>query len=98
MAMMLPEIVPAREEIIVTTGIFEIAAAIGILINSISRLTGILLIIFFIAILPANIYASIKNVNIEKGTYDGNTIQYLWFRIPLQLFFIGWVYWFIVRD
>ena len=30
----------------------------------------------------------------QNGTYTGNGINYLWFRIPLQIFFILWVYYF----
>jgi uncharacterized membrane protein len=39
-----------------------------------------------------NIYAATQHIDIEKGTFTGPTTPYLWFRIPLQLLFIGWVY------
>lgn len=92
MAMMLPDFVPLRTEIIWLTGILEIAAAIGLLIPGLRMVTSWLLILFFILILPANIYASMHKVNFQEATFDGNGITYLWFRIPLQLFFILWVY------
>ncbi len=92
MEMMLPEFIPFKREVVYATGIFEILAAIGLLINPTYRLTGILLIVFFVLILPSNILASLKEINIEKGTLDGPGLGYLWFRIPLQLFFIGWIY------
>ena len=28
----------------------------------------------------------------QKATVDGNGLNYLWFRIPLQLLFIAWAY------
>jgi uncharacterized membrane protein len=53
-----------------------------------------MLIVFFLSILPANVNAAIKRIDYQKGTSTGKGVQYLWFRVPLQLFFIGWVYYF----
>jgi uncharacterized membrane protein len=94
MAAMLPNIIPFKVGIIYFTGAIEIAAAIGLLISSLKHLTSWMLIIFFIVILPANINAAIKRIDYQKGTNTGNGVRYLWFRVPLQLFFIGWVYYF----
>lgn len=92
MAMMLPESTPYRIALVRFTGVAELAAAIGLLVAQFRVMTGWALIIFFILILPTNIYAAVKHVNIEKGTYDGDTIKYLWFRIPLQIVFMIWVF------
>ena len=92
MTLMLPGFLPYREKIILLTGIIEIAAAIGLLIPSLRFVTAWLLIVFFILILPANVYASIHNVNYQEATFTGNGVTYLWFRIPLQILFILWVY------
>lgn len=96
MAMMLPDFVPYAKEMIYFTGGLEIAAAAGLLIPRLRRVTAWLLIIFFIQILPANIYAAIHQVDYQKGTLEGAGSEYLWFRVPLQLFFILWVYFFIL--
>jgi len=53
---------------------------------------------FFVLILPANIHAAIHHVNLETATNDGNGLNYLWFRIPLQVFYIAWVYFFAVKN
>src|SRR5690625_2073760 len=86
MAMMLPDFVPYAKEMIYFTGGLEIAAAAGLLIPRLRRVTAWLLIIFFIQILPANIYAAIHQVDYQKGTLEGAGSVYLWFRVPLQLF------------
>jgi uncharacterized membrane protein len=78
------------------TGIIEFAAAIGLQIAGLRVLTGWLLIIFFILVLPANIYAATKHIDYQKGTTDGKGLNYLWFRVPLQLIFILWVYFSLV--
>jgi uncharacterized membrane protein len=98
MTMMIPNLLPFKTETVYLTGILEIAAAIGLLIPSFRIVTAWLLIIFFILILPANIYAAIKNLDYQKGTYDGNGIAYLWFRIPLQILFIAWTYLSAIKD
>jgi uncharacterized membrane protein len=97
MAMMLPSSIPAKKQIVLATGVIEILAAIGLLVLSTIKITGILLIAFFVLILPANIYAALKNINLEKADNSGNGINYLWFRIPEQVFFIAWVYFFAIR-
>jgi len=90
--MMLPDFIPFKAEVVYLTGIIEIAAAIGLFIPNIRIVTAWLLIVFFILILPANIYAAIKHIDYQKATFDGNGPSYLWFRIPLQILFISWAY------
>lgn len=97
MLLMLPDFIPLKKEIIYVTGLLEVMAAFGLFIPSVSRLTGILLIVFFILILPTNIYASIRHLNYETATFDGRGPAYLWFRIPFQLLLIGWTFYFVLR-
>ncbi len=92
MSMMIPKFIPFKENFVYLTGIFEILLALGLIIPKLKIVSGWALIIFLLLMLPANIYASINNVNYQKGTFDGNGITYLWFRIPLQFFFIVWTY------
>jgi uncharacterized membrane protein len=92
MAMMLPDFIPYKTGTIYLTGIIEIAAALGLFIPGLRVITAWLLIAFFILILPANIYAAIKHIDYQKGSFDGNGLAYLWFRIPLQILFIVWTY------
>lgn len=97
MTMMLPEIFPYKTAMIYLTGVVEIAAAAGLLIPGWRVITGWLLIVFFILLLPANIYAAQKHVDYQKGTYNGSGLTYLWFRIPLQVLFILWTYWVAIK-
>ena len=91
---MMPEIVPVKKETVYFTGFLEIMASIGLLTQKFAKLTSIILILFFLAILPANIIGSMKEVELggmEKG------VNYLYFRIPLQLLFIIWAYYFGIK-
>ena len=98
MAMMLPDFISYKTEIVYLTGVIEIAAAIGLFIPNYRRITAWLLIVFFIMVLPANIYAALKQIDYQKGTFDGSGLAYLWFRIPLQILVIIWTYLSSVKD
>lgn len=89
MATMLPPAVPYRVELIYLTGIFELLGAIGVWIPRLTRLTGLLLIIMLIGILPANIYSAFQRV--DFGGHGAGPL-YLLVRVPFQLFVIGWTY------
>jgi len=97
MEMMLPTFIPYKTEVVYLTGIIELAAAIVILIPSFRAITAMLLITFFFLILPANIYAAIKHIDYQKATFNGSGLNYLWFRIPLQILFIVWAYIFAIK-
>lgn len=93
MTMMIPAFIPFKKELVYLTGFIEIAAAIGLLVPATRTVVAWLLIVFFIVLLPANINAAMKHIDLEKSTFNGPGPKYLWFRVPLQILFIGWVYW-----
>jgi uncharacterized membrane protein len=95
MMAMMPGFVPAKREMVYFTGVIEFLAVPGLLWQRTAKPVSFLLILFFVAILPANIIGSIKEV--ELGGMEHGPI-YLLFRIPLQLFFIWWVYYFGIRK
>ncbi|MBO9584183.1 MAG: hypothetical protein J7574_08495 [Flavobacterium sp.] len=97
MAMMI-SFLPWANAIVLATGIIELAAAIGLLLPNTKVLTGKLLILFFILLLPANIYAASNNINLQTADYTGKGLSYLWLRIPMQLLFILWVYFSSIRN
>ena len=92
MAMMVPAFIPYKTAVVYITGILEIAAAIGLLLPGMKTTTGWLLMIFFMLLLPANVYAAIHQIDFQTATQTGDGINYLWFRVPLQVVFIAWTY------
>ncbi|HEY8396573.1 MAG TPA: hypothetical protein VIK80_01450 [Flavihumibacter sp.] len=98
MTMMLPDFVPFKKEMVYLTGLIEIAAAIGLLVPRFRVLTGWLLILFFVLLLPANIHAAIRHVDYQNATFEGDGPVYLWFRVPLQILFIAWVYFAAIKS
>jgi uncharacterized membrane protein len=96
MVMMMLAFIPFKGALVYLTGIMEIVVGPLLVVNATRHIAGIILLIMFVVMLPANINAAIKHVDLEKATYDGSGPDYLWFRIPLQLLFIAWVLYFSV--
>jgi uncharacterized membrane protein len=94
MAKMLPPAIPFKERLVLVTGLMEVGLGIGLVFPATRMVSAILLIIFLVAVLPANIYAAMHRINFETGEINGKGVGYLWFRVPLQLAFIGWVVFF----
>jgi uncharacterized membrane protein len=88
---MLPDFIPYKKGIVYFTGVVEFFAAIGLFIKKTVKITTYLLILFYLLILPANIIGSIKQVDL--GGMDAGA-PYLFFRIPLQVLFMIWIYYF----
>jgi uncharacterized membrane protein len=94
MVQSMPDFFPYKEGLVYFTGVVELLAAAGLVIDRTAKVTSIMLIIFLVCILPANIIGSLKRV--ELGGMENGPI-YLFFRLPLQLFFIWWTYFFGIR-
>lgn len=94
MAMLLPPWVPAAEGIILLSGVFEIAAAVGLLVERTARLTALTLVAFFILIFPANVWAAFRHI--EYGGHEMGPM-YLLARGPFQALLIYWS-WRIYRS
>lgn len=92
MTLMIPDIIPFKLFLVYGTGVLEVLLAIGLHIEKYRDFTAWSIIIFLIMMLPANIKASILELNYQTGEYNGKGLAYLWFRIPLQVLFIVWTY------
>jgi uncharacterized membrane protein len=90
----LPPWIPERILVIQITGVLELVGALGLLLPPYSRITGLALILFLVAVFPANVYGAMQRVPWGGHELGG---LYLVLRTPIQLFLIGWLYWFAVR-
>lgn len=98
MAAMVPDLIPLKTEVVYATGILEILLAVGLLIPKYQMAVGWILVLFFVLVLPANIKAAIQHIDYQTGELNGKGPPYLWFRIPLQVVFILWVYFFAIKK
>ncbi|PST83400.1 hypothetical protein C7T94_12570 [Pedobacter yulinensis] len=92
MSRMIPDPVPGKVFLVILTGILEIAAAVGLQVKKTRQLTARLLLVFFVLILPANIHAALTHLNLYTAEANGPGPEYLWIRIPEQVFYFAWVY------
>ena len=93
MVKMVPPWVPAPEAVVAITGVLEIVGAIGLMIPRTRKAAGIALILFLIAVFPANVYAALNEVQ-----FGGRPATALWLRAPMQLLFIGLLWWSAVKQ
>jgi uncharacterized membrane protein len=80
MTQMLPAWVPLRVPLIYITGVFEVLAAIAVLIPPLSRPVGLVLCVYLILIFPSNVYAAFQRV--DFGGHEMGP-AYLLVRLPL---------------
>ena len=83
LAVMVPPPLPATPTVY-ATGVAELLFA-ALLVARPSRALGVVLALFFVALLPANIYSALHQLGL-----GGHGSAYLWFRVPLQVLFITW--------
>jgi uncharacterized membrane protein len=88
MVRMVPPWVPNPEFVVTFTGICEIAGAIGLLLPRTRRAAAVALIVFLLAVLPANIHAAQAGVTL-RGAAATPIVP----RILLQVLFIALVWW-----
>lgn len=98
MVQMIPSFIPFKLFLVYSTGVLEILIAIALFTSFQTSLMGLILLIFFLLILPANIYAAYHGVNYQTGAMDGPSLSYLIFRIPLQFLFVLWTFYFIYKS
>jgi len=85
---MVPQVFPRPMLIIYLTGVLEFLGALGLLLPRFRSLAGICLIALLVVMFPANV----KAAN-EKMTLRGKPATALWLRAPMQILFIGLLWW-----
>jgi len=89
---MMPASVPNPRLMVHITGVLELLGAAGILVSRTRTLAGICLILFLLAVFPANVKAAR-----EKILLKGRPATPLWLRLPMQVLFIGLIWWVALR-
>ena len=88
MARMVPSVFPHPMGMVYFTGICEWVGAIGLLVVKTREAAAIALIVMLVALFPANIRA------VREGlTVGGRPATQLWLRAPMQVFFVGLLWW-----
>lgn len=92
-AAMIPDPLPDGLPIIYLTGVFEIAGAVGLLIPRTRKIAGICLVLLLVAMFPANVNAALNGILLGDEAPAS-----LWLRAPMQIFYIGMVWWSSIKE
>jgi uncharacterized membrane protein len=88
LAAMIPPPLTGALWVIYVTGVLEAVGAIGLLTRRWRRTAAWCLIVLLVAMFPANVYAALSGV-----TLGGAAATPLWLRTPLQILWIGLLWW-----
>jgi uncharacterized membrane protein len=87
-----PRYLPAPLALVYVSGLFETLGGLGLLIPATRAWAAWGLIALYVAVFPANVYMLTDNVSLDPKKPIPRWA--LWLRLPLQLVFILWAYWF----
>jgi uncharacterized membrane protein len=86
----LPAFVPARERIILGTGVLEMLLGAALAAPTRRRREiALVLAAYLIAVFPANVYVAVAGVRIEGLPGASHP----WMRLPLQAVYVAWTFW-----
>ena len=88
MARMVPRVFVRPMLMVYLTGVCELAGAIGLIEPRTRAAASVALIVMMIAMFPANIKAAREGL-----TIGGKLATPLWLRTPMQVLFIGLLWW-----
>jgi uncharacterized membrane protein len=87
-AAMIPPPLPDGLWVIYLTGALEIAGGLALLHPRTRRAAGLGLALLLVALFPANVHAALNDLSL-----GGRPPTALWLRTPMQLLYLGLVWW-----
>jgi uncharacterized membrane protein len=88
-----PPYLPWPHELVLISGVFEILGGIGLLIPRLQVAAAWGLIALLVAVFPANVYMA-QHPEIGAELFPNLPTITWWIRLPVQVVFIAWAYWF----
>jgi uncharacterized membrane protein len=92
MVRMMPAMFPRPLLLVYITGVLELLGAAGLLLPATRWLAGICLVLFLLAVFPANVKAARAKVSLNNRPATPLVL-----RLPMQILFIGLVWWAALR-
>lgn len=81
----MPDYVPAHRELVLASGIAEIAGGAGVAFGPTRRWAGLWLTALLVAIFPANVHMALHPERYRRFPH-----ALLWARLPLQPMIVAW--------
>jgi uncharacterized membrane protein len=82
----------------VISGLAEIVLAVYVLEPRTRVYAAWGLIALLIAVFPANLYVAVNNIDMATGQPGAESTAAAWIRLPFQLLFIVWAWWYTLPD
>lgn len=92
---MMPAELPWPLALVYISGVAEIAGGLGLILPATRRYAAWGLILLFLAVFPANVNMAVNDIPLAGRDLPAWA---LWGRLPLQLVFIAWAYWYTRPD
>jgi uncharacterized membrane protein len=89
----MPDYLPAHHELVLLSGVAEIAGGIGVCVPKLQRPAAWGLVALLVAVMPANIWMAQ-----HPERYPGIPLWAIWLRLPLQLPLIWWAWRYTRED
>jgi uncharacterized membrane protein len=89
----MPPYLPWHRELVLVSGVFEIALGVALLVPRLTVAAAWGLIALLVAVFPANLHMALN-----ADLYPPIPPAVLWARLPLQGVLIAWAYWFTRRP
>jgi uncharacterized membrane protein len=88
---MMPSFLPLHRELVLISGVAEIALGLGLLVPRLRRASAWGIVALLIAVFPANLHVALNGVPLfgEGSAGVGN-----WIRLPFQIPLLYWAWWF----
>ncbi len=83
-----------KQKLILANADFKIALAAGFVLKDLAQISAIFIIAYFILSFSTDIKACKKNISIKRANYTGHGSWLILIKIPSQLIFIFWTYYF----
>ena len=84
---MMPPYVPMHREVVIVSGVIEIALGVALLVEQTRPWSAYALIALFVAVFPANVHMALHAKELRVPPPIG------WGRLPFQALFIAWAWW-----
>jgi uncharacterized membrane protein len=95
-AQIVPPGLPQPLALVYLSGAAEILLGIGVLFPRTRRLAAWGIVVLLVAVFPANVYMATHDVVLEGVPAWANSPSdaATWARLPFQLVFVGWAWWY----
>jgi len=94
----IPPGLPNPEWLNVLSGLAEIVLGVFLLEPRVRVFAAWGIIALLIAVYPANVYVALENVGTPGGEPGTGNPVVNWARLPFQLVFVAWAWWFTRAD